>query len=123
MAEARVKQLEGGRREVGSDLKALRSDVAKLKGKVSVPPGWGGRPLSAGLVVTVVGLMIRVLPAAGQEPAPVLSPESRAPVLCAVCCAPAPSTAPLTPPAAPSSSRRGTRTPSATGRSTGWPPR
>ena len=45
-------------------MKAVCSDLAELKGKVSMLPGWGGLMAMAGFIIVAVGLMIRFMPAA-----------------------------------------------------------
>ena len=63
MLEARVKHLEEDMREVKSDIKALMKDVAEIKGKIGMLPGWGGLMAVAAFIVTAVGLMLRFMPA------------------------------------------------------------
>jgi hypothetical protein len=59
--ESRVKRLEDDLREIKSDTKAILTDVAELKGKVSMLPGYGGIAL---VVALIVGLstLIQMLP-------------------------------------------------------------
>lgn len=64
MLEQRVIHLENDMREVKSDLKLLRQDVAEMKGKLAMLPGWPGLLLVAGFIVTAVGVMIRFVPVA-----------------------------------------------------------
>lgn len=63
--EARVKHLEDDMKEVKADLKALMKDVAEIKGKIGMLPGWGGLMLVTGFIIGAVGLMLRFLPPAG----------------------------------------------------------
>lgn len=53
MLEARVARLEDDVKELCGDMKAVRSDLAELKGKVSMLPGYGGIALIVGLIVAL----------------------------------------------------------------------
>ena len=53
MLAARVGRLEDDVRELRGDMKAVRSDLAELKGKVSMLPGYGGIALIVGLMVAL----------------------------------------------------------------------
>ena len=60
----RIERLEDDMKEVKADLKVLVKDVAEIKGKLGMLPGWGGLMLVTGFIVSAVGVMLRFMPPA-----------------------------------------------------------